>query len=135
MALLKFIEEVNACHPAIKFECHYSKKVINYLDTNIHLDQFGNLTTSLYSKPTDRNAYLHHDSYHPPKQKANIPYGQFLRIKKICSKPEDAETAMDALENKFTDRGYPKEHTEQQKCKTDDVERAELLKDKPNHNF
>ena len=67
----------------------------------------------------------------PPKQKSNIPYGQFLRIKKICTSPEDASDAMNKLESKFTDRGYPKDHTEEQKQKTDNVGRASLLEDKP----
>ena len=129
-SLLEFFKEINTCHPSIKFECHHSRSIVNYLDTNIHLDRFGNLKTSLFSKPTDRNAYLHHNSYHPPKQIANIPYGQFLRIKKICSSSDDATTAMDSLESKFTNRGYPKKHTEQQKRKTDDVERGTLLEDK-----
>ena len=130
-SLLEFFKDINTCHSSIKFECHHSRRIVNYLDTNIHLDQHGNLKTTLFSKPTDRNAYLHHASYHPPKQKSNIPYGQFLRIKKICTSPEDASDAMNKLESKFTDRGYPKDHTEEQKQKTDNVGRASLLEDKP----
>ena len=117
-SLLKFFEEINTCPPSIKFECHYSRSIINFLDLNVHLDPSGYLKASLYSKPFDRNAYLHHKSCHPPKQIANIPYGQFLRIKKICSSPSDALTAIQNLEAKFLDRGYPKSHMESQKQRT-----------------
>ena len=67
-SLLKFFEDINGVHPSIKFECQYSKRKVNFLDTNVHIDQSGNLHTSLYTKPTDRNAYLHHESYHPPNR-------------------------------------------------------------------
>ena len=44
-SLKKFISEINAIHPSIKFECHYSRERVNFLDTNVHLDknppQFG----------------------------------------------------------------------------------------------
>ena len=71
---------------------------MNFLDTNVHLNPDGTLKTSLYKKPTDRNAYLHYLSYHTPKQISNIPYGQFLRVKKICSELEDAASAINELE-------------------------------------
>ena len=126
----KFIGEINAIHPSIKFECHQSRTRVNFLDTYVHLDASGNLSTSLFTKPTDRNAYLHHESYHPPKQLANIPYGQFLRAKKICSKPEDANLAMDAIERKFHERGFPQELTKAQRLRTNSVPREDLLVDK-----
>ena len=129
-SLLQFFEEINAIHPSIKFECHYSKHLVNFLDTNVHLDQSGNLKTSLYTKPTDRNAYLHYQSYHPPKQIENIPYGQFLRVKKICSSPADALRAMDDLSTKFRNRGFPSKSTEAQKLRTTSIERNNLLIDK-----
>ena len=84
---------------------------INFLDTLIQIDRNGHLSTTLYKKPTDRNAYLHYRSYHPPKQISKIPYGQFLRCKKICSSNEDAEQSMNEIEAKFHQRGYPSKNT------------------------
>ena len=123
--MVKVNRYINACHPSIKFDCHQSRSCINYLDTNVRLDRYGNLTTSLYAKPTDRNAYLHHDSYHPPsKLLTYLPYGQFLRSRKICSSEDEATTAMATIEAKFTNRGYPKAHTELQKLKANAVDRG-----------
>ena len=129
-ALLNFFQEINGVHGSIKFECKHAKDVINFLDTNVHINPDGTLKTSLYQKPTDRNAYLHHSSYHPAKLISNIPYGQFLRVKKICSDPTDAEQSINNLEWKFHERGFPKASTEQQKNKTNGVMRSSLLIDK-----
>ena len=129
-SLLKFFDEINTLHPSIKFDCKFSQNKINFLDTYVILNKDGTLKTALYTKPTDRNAYLHFSSYHPPKQIHNIPYGQFLRTKKICSSQEDAEDAMKKLEEKFNKRGYPASNTNAQRERTKDVAREDLLTDK-----
>ena len=129
-SLLQFFNEINSVHPSIKFECHHSRSKINFLDCMVHIDPEGNLSTSLYSKPTDRNAYLHHRSYPPPNQVRNIPYGQFLRVKKLCSNQEDATEGMTQLAEKFVNRGYPRELIKEQQQRTDSVDRNQLLIDK-----
>ena len=129
-SLLKFFNDINKIHNSIKFECKYSYKLINFLDANVHLNREG-LSTSLYSKPTDRNAYLHYASYHPLKQLQNIPYGQYLRAKKLCSEPTEADSAMKEIEKKFLARGYPSKETSSQLRKTSNVPREALLEDRP----
>ena len=42
---------------------------------------------NFYTKPTDSHNYLDYRSAHPKHCKSNIPYNQFLRLKRICSKP------------------------------------------------
>ena len=128
--LKKFVKELNEAHTDIKFECNQSRHSIHFLDTLITLNPDGTLSTSLYSKPTDRNAYLHFQSYHPPKQIHNIPYGQFLRAQKICSTPNDANEAMATLEKRFQERGYPLSNTAKLKEKAARSTRADLLVDK-----
>ena len=129
-SLLQFFHEINQVHGSIKFECKYARDHINFLDIMIHLTPEG-LKTTLYKKPTDRNAYLHYTSYHPRKQVQNIPYGQFLRAKKICSNSDDALTAMREIETKLRGRGYPIKDTTTQMRKTEDVSRETLLIDRP----
>ena len=129
-SLKQFIKEINEVHTSIKFECNHSRHRINFLDTYITLNPDGSLSTSLYSKPTDRNAYLHFHSYHPPKQIHNIPYGQFLRAKKISSTAKDASEAMSTLEKRFQERGYPKSNTAKLKAKAAATNRDDLLQDK-----
>lgn len=52
--------------------------------------------------------FLHYQSNHPKSLKESLPYCQFIRAKKICSNPEDAERQINLITDKFTNRGYPK---------------------------
>ena len=97
-ALEEFFKKINKLHNSIKFDCKYSKKEINFLDTTVTIGKNGTLNTKLYQKPTYRNAYLHFNSYHPVKQKENILFGQFLRAKKICSNYQDAEDSIKGMD-------------------------------------
>ena len=129
-SLKEFIQEINKEHPSIKFDCKYSRSSVNFLDTTLILESNGSISTSLYRKPTDRNAYLHYNSYHPLKQKENIPFGQFLRAKKICSSSTEADESIEQIKKKFADRGYPGNKLNEQKERTIDIDRTDLLQDK-----
>ena len=103
--LIKFFEEINETHPSIKFDYTYSRKSINFLDTKVNID--GNkLSTSLYTKPTDRKAYLHARSYHPQSTKESIPYSQAARIQRICTEENDFQLLTEKLKNDLINRGY-----------------------------
>ena len=100
---------LNSVHATIKFECKYSNKEINFLDIIVCISRSTPLFTKLYKKETYRNAYLHYKSYHPSKLKENIPYGQFIRIKRICTNNNDEEDSMNGLNpslliNKIVDK-------------------------------
>ena len=56
--LKRFFEDINQVHPSIKFDYEISKTEINFLDLTIYKDSKGKLATKLYTKPTDRQAYL-----------------------------------------------------------------------------
>ena len=64
------------------------------------------LHTDLYVKPTDKFQYLNFKSSHPYHQKANLPYGLALRIKRICSNEEDFKKHCDQLIILLRKRGY-----------------------------
>ncbi|MEO0687994.1 MAG: hypothetical protein AAFY76_23790, partial [Cyanobacteria bacterium J06649_11] len=59
---------------------------------------------------TDRSAYLHNMSYHPNQLKNNIPFGQALRLKKICTHKEDYQQSLHQMGNSFLKRGYQRNH-------------------------
>ena len=104
--LKKFLEEINLQHPTIKFDHKYSRSNIEFLDLMIYKDTHGKLATKLYSKPTDRQAYLHKSSAHPHHLKKSIPYGQALRMRRICTNLEEFEKAGEKLCSKLEGRGY-----------------------------
>ena len=57
-------------------------------------------------KPTDRQSYLHHKSYHPTATKRSITYSQALRIRKICTKDSEYLKHSTNLVQKLNLRGY-----------------------------
>ena len=126
--LLKIIEEINTVHATIKFDFAYSKEKINFLDTTIIITEDNRLKTTIYSKPTDRKAYLHAKSYHPNSTKEAIAFSQALRIKRICTDETDFEKNSQKLMNDLLDRGHKKEVLQQGINKASNINRSELLK-------
>ena len=131
--LEKFLEQLNKLHPTIKFDAKYSKSSIEFLDTKVYKSTDGKLHTTLYTKPTDRQSYLHNKSYHPNSCKRSIAYSQALRIKRICSEPSEFEEHVKTLSTKLTARGYNPEMIEQQIDKARQCNRDSLLKPKTDH--
>ncbi len=101
--LKKFLKYLNNCHKqkTIQFSSEYSVEGVPFLDTWVYLDSNGNLNTKVYTKPTDSHNYLHYTSAHPRKCIEAIPYGQFIRIKRICTKASDFEEHAKLLSQHF----------------------------------
>ena len=122
-----FIEMINNVHPSIKFDTEYSYKEIHFLDTKVNISENKEIVTSLYNKPTDRNTFIHHKSYHPPATKKSIPYSQALRISRICSKEDDYQRELGELLEKFQEKGYKDSDIIEQFNKASNKEREQLL--------
>ena len=106
-SLKVFLEELNNAHPSIKFTSCVAEEGIPFLDTLVCKDDQNNLYTTLYTKPTDANNFLHFKSAHPPHCKRGIPGGQFLRIRRICTKDKDFIQQSFLKAAHFRARGYP----------------------------
>ena len=102
-----FIQYLNNCHPSIKFTAEISDSEVNFLDTTVHLDPDGSIWSDLYSKPTDSHKYLRFESSHPRHCMQGLPYSQFLRVRRICSREEDFVRHCENLRTHFIRRGYP----------------------------
>ena len=124
--LNQFIKEINEVHPSIKFTTESSKTQVNFLDTTIQIND-SKLTTKTFKKPTDRSAYLHNTSYHPNQLKNNIPFGQALRLKKICTYEDDYHQSLQQMESSFLKRGYQRNHLINQFNKATNRTRQQLL--------
>ena len=105
--LNKFITYLNKLHPTIKFTHEVSNSSINFLDTTVKINEEGNLYTTLYEKPTDTHLYLHYTSSHHAPCKTKGPYGQFLRLRRICTYDTDFYEQSDKLITYYLKRGYP----------------------------
>ena len=106
--LIKFLEELNKKHPTIKFDYQYSREKVNFLDTTI-INSGNKLSTTLYTKPTDRKAYLHSKSYHPKSTKKAIPYSQATRLRRICTEDSEFRRHAEKLQADLENRGYKSE--------------------------
>ena len=104
--VLAFIDFANKFHPAIRFTFELSLTEINFLDINIQLSG-GRLSTSVFYKPTDAHSYLDYCSSHSLSTRNSIPYSQFLRLRRICSRDADFATQASLMMSFFIRRGYP----------------------------
>ena len=88
--------------------------MFSFLDVSVSVDNSGNTTTDLYIKPTDTQQYLMATSCHPNHTKRSMPYGQALRILRICSSKESAKLRCTELVDCLVKRGYNKRKTNKQ---------------------
>ena len=89
------------------------------------------IKTSLFVKPTDSASYLHYRSAHPRHCIKGIPYGQFLRIRRICSDDADFFESCVTKGRHFVRRGYPPHFVANAFYKVSQQTRESLLSPKP----
>ena len=112
----------------------YSQNQINFL--NVLIIKNGNassLVTSLLTKSTDSHQYFHATSCHRSIFKKSIPYGQSIRMKRICSNEVDLQRKLLDLESWLTGRGYKSEIIRPEIQKVNLINRNNLLKKRPKH--
>ena len=105
--LEEFIQYLNLCMPAIKFETEISQEKVNFLDVTVKLGPEGSITTDLYTKPTDSHNYLDFRSAHPKHCRTGIPYSQFLRLRRICSDVDTFTQRCREMSKHFIRANYP----------------------------
>ena len=127
----KFVEFLNTCVDGLKFTVEHSFEKISFLDTQVFIQPDRSLSTSLYRKPTDTYNYIRFNSAHPASCKMGIPYGQFLRIRRICTKLADFDHHSNEMAKAFKMRGYPSKLVDQALIKAREQSRDTLLEVKP----
>ncbi|OCT63996.1 hypothetical protein XELAEV_18045094mg, partial [Xenopus laevis] len=95
----------NSKHRTIKFTSEISATSINFLDVRISIHN-NEITTTMFSKPTDRNTLLNPDSFHNPKTIKAIPKEQYIRVRHISSIVKQFQSVADSLTKKFLNGGY-----------------------------
>jgi len=58
---------------------------LNYLDLTLKINNYGNISSETFYKPTDSFAYLHPESNHPKHCSENIALSQSIRHIRNCS--------------------------------------------------
>ena len=83
-----FVDYLNNLHSTIKFTCSHSPSNIPFLDVMVSVKD-GSIETDLYTKPTDKHQYLLVSSCHPQHTKRATPFSLALRLRRICSNPDN----------------------------------------------
>jgi hypothetical protein len=124
----EFFEHANSIHPSIKFTNEVSKTKLYFLDTTTTVNE-GNMTTDLYSKPTDKHQYLSPSSCHPKHCFKSIPFSQAIRIrvKRICSTVETTKQRLGDLRHHLKRQGYNDKVIESGFSKASEIDRNDLL--------
>ena len=91
----KLVEDFNSFSHDIKDQFNR-----DFLDLKV-ISSNGKLMTSLYSKATDCDQYLHYKSSHPEYTKRSIIYSQTLRVKTVCSQESDFKEHSSKLKSWF----------------------------------
>ena len=101
------VQYINSCMPSIKFEAETSQTLVHFLDVNVQLENDGEISTSQYTKATDSHNYIDFTSCHPKHCKNGIPYGQFLRLRRICSSNNSFIQQSKIMAGHFLRANYP----------------------------
>jgi hypothetical protein len=104
---------------------------MSFLDTTTTVKE-GNMTTDLYSKPTDKHQYLSPSSCLPKHCFTSIPFSQAIRVKRICSTVETTEQRLGDLRHHLKRQGYNDKVIESGFSKASEINRNDLLEYKEN---
>ena len=91
----------------------------------------GSIETELYTKPTDKHQYLLVSSCHPQHTKRAIPFSLALRLRRICSNPDNYKLRTNELIDYLANRGYDKTFLKTQTQRASDILRTDALTNKP----
>ena len=124
--LKEFFEKLNSFHPTIKFTMEHSLQKIDFLDVTV-IKNGSTLETDLFCKKTDTHQYLHSKSCHRNIYKRSIPYGQAVRLKRICSTEVTLTQRLQQLEEWLIKRGYKKDTVHSEIERVHSIDRETLL--------
>ena len=124
-AFLRFLEHANSAHPSIHFTFKFGQSV-DYLDTVQTIDG-DNISSDLYTKPTDTHKYLLPTSDHPPHIHRHLPYGSAFRLRAIISDDTRLEQRLSELTSFLIRRDCTRQPIEAQLSRVRAMPRAHAL--------
>ena len=86
-----------------------SNASISFLDIKVHRQEDGTFETSVYRKPTNKDSYLHWQSYAPEPWKVGTLKTLIYRAHNNCSSVDFVKTELEHIRRVFIEiNGYPK---------------------------
>ena len=101
---------INSVDPAIQFTMENNKEdgAIPFLETIVKPEADGNLSITVYRKPTHTDQYFQWDSHHHLSAKFIVIHTLTHRAQIVCSNPEFLHKEIDHLRKTLTQCKYPK---------------------------
>ena len=99
---------------------------MSFLDTTTTVKE-GNMTTDLFSKPTEKHQYLSLSSCHPKHCFKCIPFSQAINVKRICSTVETTKQRLGDLRHHWKRQGYNDKVIENGFSKGSEINRNDLM--------
>ena len=105
-----FLQYINSVDPAIQFTVENNKEdgAIPFLDITVKPEADGNLSITVYKKPTQTDQYLQSDSPHHLSAKFSVIHTLIHRAQTVCSNPELLHMEKAHLWEALTQCKYPK---------------------------
>lgn len=128
-SLMRLLESMNNNDRSITLTWDISRDRIHFLDLEIFKTVSG-IETKSFFKVTDRNSYIPTSSCHHRPWLDNIPRGQYMRMRRNCTRDVDFETQSDRLSAMFSDKGYGNEFLKKERDKVRHLNREDLLRDR-----
>ena len=105
-----FLQHINSVYAAIQFTVENNQEdgAILFLDTIVKPEAKGNLSITLYRKPTYEDQYLQWNSHHHLSAKFSVTNILNHRAQTVCRKPKLLHKEKDHLWKALTPCKYPK---------------------------
>lgn len=124
-----FMQYLNVNNINMQFTGNYGGTQVEFLDVRILL-KGDKIFTEGYRKPTATNSLLHHTSFHPSHVKSALPYGQFLRLRRINSEYSSFLEQFMELMDRLRQRGYDENSISRAFTRAVEQDRKQLISGK-----
>ena len=132
--LKEFLLRLNSSHPSIKFTWEYSRDKITFLDVDIYKGPNFSITNTLdvktHIKPTNKQAYIHAQSHHPPGASKGVATGEMKRYLRTNSRIETFHMLKAKHKINLQKRGYSHKFIDLHTSKVKFLDRSFELKPK-----
>ena len=115
-----FVICLNNLRSTIKLAYSHSPSNIPFLHVMVSVKD-GSIETDLYTKRTGKHQYLLVSCCHPQHTKCTIPFSLPLRLRRICSNPDNYKLRTNELIDYLANRGYGKTFLKTQIQRASDI--------------
>ncbi|XP_022083858.1 uncharacterized protein LOC110975582 [Acanthaster planci] len=104
----RLLDHLNSLKPSIQFTIENEQdNSIAFLDTMVHREPDGSLTSTVYLKPTHTDQYLAFDSHHPVSVKRGVAKCLHDRASRLVTRPHHTAAERRRVTAALTANGYP----------------------------